>query len=129
MPIKLEIGAENRIPLEGERTPGIPVATLTPACLFAEKLLANADRWTAPETYSRDIIDLAYMTGAWGPIPRIALEQARRAYGESIDTALGKAIAHARDPAHLARCCSAMSMDPDRTRAAIERLAGNQPGT
>lgn len=128
VPIKLEIVSENRVPLEAERVPGIPVATLNRESLFAEKLLANADRWAAPETKSRDIIDLAYMVDAWGSIPSAALARAHRAYGTSIDTALTKAIAHIQDPQRLAQCCSAMRMDPDRTRTAIEHLAEARAG-
>lgn len=41
--------------------------------LFAEKLLANADRSADRAMYSRDAIDLGMMIAAWGPPPGAAL--------------------------------------------------------
>ena len=64
-PIKFEIISEGRIPLEGESIRYIPVESLNHVSCFAEKLLANADRYRDSSTNSRDIIDLAFMTASW----------------------------------------------------------------
>ena len=47
--------------VEGAPDPRTGVATLSRTDMFAEKLLANADRWNEKSVASRDIIDLAMM--------------------------------------------------------------------
>ena len=121
--LKLDIVSEGRIALQGQEVEAIPVPVLNRDCLFAEKLLANADRWASPETHSRDVIDLAYMVDAWGAIPTAAFDAARRAYGPSIDVALAKAIERIMEPKWLNHCCDEMEMDRDTTRHVVNCFA------
>lgn len=112
-PIKLEILSEGRIALSGRRTPDLPVPTLVPADMFAEKLLANADRGQDRSVLSRDIIDLAVMIGHWGPIPEQAWTKARAAYGAQLDRAYANACRLIGDRRYLRSCLAEMQMDAD----------------
>ena len=112
VPIKFEIVREARISFEPfrlrDRLCGVPA--LGDVDLAAEKLLANADRWADASVFSRDVIDLAMLD-----LPprclRPALEKARGAYGDSIDTAAFAALAALRnDPERLARAIAAIAM-------------------
>ncbi len=94
--IKLEFIQEARIPIDGSLIPALPVAVLARTGLYAEKLLANADRWPDASILYRDIIDLAAMTAAWGPPPEAAWLKAKDAYGESVERAFEAAQAHLR---------------------------------
>ena len=111
VPIKFEIVREDRIPLKAQFHPGIPVPTLCQVDMFAEKLLANTDRWADRSTTSRDIIDLAMMIHHWGPIPQAAWLKVEDAYGASARRAFGKAQELLSDEAHLAECLRKMNMD------------------
>jgi hypothetical protein len=93
-PIRIEFIQEGRIAVSGAMIPELPVPVLTRADLFAEKLLANADRWSDSSILYRDIIDLTAMANAWGPIPEAAWAKARQAYGASVDKAYEHAQAH-----------------------------------
>lgn len=69
-PIRVEIVREGRITLGPfEREPPLPLPCLGMEDCCAEKLLANSDRWADPEVLSRDLIDLAMLADARGPIP------------------------------------------------------------
>jgi len=63
--IKFEIVREGRIDLGGMSVRDIHVPCLDRKCCFAEKILANDDRWIDESVLNRDIIDLAYMIEAW----------------------------------------------------------------
>lgn len=93
-PIRVEFIQEGRIAVSGGMIPELPVPVLTRSDLIAEKLLANADRWSDASILYRDIIDLAAMTAVWGPIPDQAWAKAREAYGASVDKAYEHAQAH-----------------------------------
>ncbi|TGV76791.1 hypothetical protein EN788_68290, partial [Mesorhizobium sp. M2D.F.Ca.ET.145.01.1.1] len=56
--IKFEIVREARIPLQGRFDDDLNVPSLTPSDMFAEKLLANADRCQERAVGYRDAIDL-----------------------------------------------------------------------
>lgn len=113
-PIKFEIIREARIDLEGQNLRDIPVPCLTRNDLFAEKLLANADRYNDKSNMSRDIIDLMIMERDWGPIPKIALEKAIGSYGSAITSALEKAKHLLRtDSQHLKNCLENMGISDD----------------
>ena len=56
MPVKFEIVSECRIQIAGELNSLTGVPTLTRADMYAEKLLANADRYRDKSVASRDII-------------------------------------------------------------------------
>ena len=110
--IKFEIVLEARIALEppgpGDRVCG--VATLTPLDMATSKLLANADRWPDDAVRSRDLIDLAMMMPT-KKLLKAAMAKARTAYGDSIETALAKAIHDLRDRPHrLDQCMAAIQM-------------------
>ena len=51
--------------------------------MYAEKLLANADRGSDRSTSSRDIIDLAMIIMNWRPIPQISWEKVQQACSRS----------------------------------------------
>lgn len=77
-PIKFEIVAEARIELGEPETHGwLNVPCLNQTDRYAEKLLANADRWADSSIESRDLIDLAVL----------------RLHGEHSDAAIAKAEA------------------------------------
>ncbi|MGE0111619.1 nucleotidyl transferase AbiEii/AbiGii toxin family protein [Aquabacterium sp.] len=111
VPIKFEIVREDRIPLQAQTHPGIPILTLSQVDMFAEKLLANTDRWADRSTTSRDIIDLAMMIHHWGPIPPSAWLKVEDAYGASARRAFAKAQELLADEAYLAECLRKMSME------------------
>ena len=112
-PIKVEILSEGRIAIAGQRTPNLPVPTLVPTDLFAEKLLANADRGQDSSVLSRDIIDLAVMIEHWGPIPEQAWIKAREAYGAQIDRAYASSCRLIGNRRYLRSCLNNMQMDED----------------
>lgn len=110
VPIKLEIIREDRIALKGEQIPGWPIAALNRPHLYAEKLLANTDRWADRSTASRDLIDLALMIHHWGQIPSDAWDMAHDAYGSSVNDAFARSVEQLLDGDRLASCLTAMAM-------------------
>jgi hypothetical protein len=104
--IKFEIVFEARIalatPADADRLCG--VSTLTPLDMAASKLLANADRWADASVFSRDLIDLAMMQPSRELLAQ-AMTKASQAYGDSVATALAKAIQHLQDHPHRLREC------------------------
>ena len=112
VPIKFEIVFEARIALEAPGTGDVlcGIHTLTPLDMATSKLLANADRWRDASALSRDLIDLAMMVPPRALLAR-AIGKAERPYGESITSALAKAIQHLRDdPRRLEDCMRMMRM-------------------
>jgi len=112
VPVKFEIVSEGRIPIEGLVDPVTGVPTLSRSDMYAEKLLANADRYNDKAVASRDIIDLAMMIGHWGRIPPEAWGKARKAYGASVDQAWQAAVDLVGERGHLAQCLQKMHMAP-----------------
>ncbi|MEO6103577.1 MAG: nucleotidyl transferase AbiEii/AbiGii toxin family protein [Pseudoxanthomonas sp.] len=110
--IKVEIVLEARIELIGEFDINLGVPVLSREDLYAEKLLATADRGLDRSVLSRDLIDLGMMIRAWGPIPPAAWEKATGAYGKAASDAFDKSRALLNSPAYLAECMRGMSMDP-----------------
>lgn len=111
-PLKLEFILEGRIGLSSVVLAGIPVRCLDHAHCFAEKFLANADRWLDASVHSRDLIDLAFMMAA---LPRAAaargLAIAAEAYGTSAEASLDRALAQLKiQPARLAQCARALAI-------------------
>ncbi len=113
VPIKFEVVREDRIDLQGEPGLRFGVPMLSRADLYAEKLLANADRYLDKSQASRDIIDLAVMILHWGPVPDIAWAKVRDAYGASADKAYQGAIALVQEAAYLRACLARMHMSED----------------
>lgn len=110
-PIRFEIVREARISLDGAMDPDFGVPLLSRVDMYAEKLLANADRWADEAVFSRDIIDLAMMISRWGPIPEAAWEKARRAYGETVDAAFENARKQIQKSEWHTHCRSKLSID------------------
>ena len=79
-PVKLEIVSEARIDLDGRMDDRFGVPTLSRSDMYAEKLLANADRGGDLASRHRDVIDLGMMMARWGPIPHEARVKADAAY-------------------------------------------------
>ncbi|MET3134798.1 hypothetical protein AAKU55_005100 [Oxalobacteraceae bacterium GrIS 1.11] len=122
--VKVEIVREDRIDiLMGEDYPSFPVTALSRIDMFAEKLLANADRGGDKSTMSRDMIDTAMMMQAWGLIPPESLSKARQAYGQSIDRSYSKSLAMINNPVHLGTCLDQMKMDQSLLTIIPEILA------
>lgn len=98
--IKIEIIREAQIDLQGELDTGYGLPVLSRPCMYAEKLLANSDRWYAPDAASRDILDLSVMISRWGPIPDEAWNIAKAAYGHKVHEDFKSAVDKIRHPAH-----------------------------
>ena len=127
IPIKFEIVSEGRIDIAGAIDPVLGVPTLSREDMYAEKLLANADRLGDVSVASRDAIDLAMLIEHWGAVPDQAWAKARRAYGQSIDTSYMTAIDLVGDQAYLASCLNKMHMDPAMLERIPELLRSSLP--
>lgn len=68
--VRVKFVLEGRIAITGALDPELSVPVLCREDMYAEKLLANADRALDRSQMSRDLIDLAMMIQAWGPSPR-----------------------------------------------------------
>jgi len=128
--IKFEIVSEGRIAIAGGMEPGYPVPVLTPVSCFAEKFLANADRWNDESFLGRDVIDLAFMATTWDLADAAAgLERARDAYGKVVDDALKKAVrtmSERKD--YMTRCAAGLGVEDKRTLArGLRTLSGFPP--
>lgn len=78
--IKFEIVAEARIELEApEKNDWLNIPYLSRVDRYAEKLLANADRWSDSSIESRDLIDLAILR-LHGEDSQQAIDKAEKAY-------------------------------------------------
>ena len=104
--IKFEIVNEARIDLSGETVPSLHAPSLDRVCCFAEKILANDDRWNDESVLSRDIIDLAFMIQAWGVKPfREGLRKAHLAYGDHIADSIRSAAVKLRGKKSYQKKC------------------------
>ena len=115
-PVKCEIIAEGRIPLDADSVTELPVPALDAASCFAEKFLANSDRWADQSVLSRDVIDLAFMIKGWGGEAAVAgLERAANAYGEVVVASLTKAISKLEnDEKYFQNCLRELAISDDR---------------
>ena len=118
--IKFEIVRETRIDLQGELDARYGLPVLRRPHMYAEKLMANSDRWYAPEVASRDILDLSVMISRWGPIPEEAWEIAEAAYGDKAREDFKKAVEKIRKPEYIESCAQKMQID---TKTVEEILA------
>lgn len=125
--IKFEVVFENRIelakPIDQERICG--VWTLSHEDMVATKLMANTDRWADDSVLGRDLVDLAMLTDT-GELSVHGAAKARHAYGNCIESDLGKAKAHLlQRPGRLRLSMSRMGMTLPETelRMRIQRLA------
>lgn len=128
VPIKFEIVREARIALSGEAVEAIPVPCLSRTDLYAEKLLANADRCGDKAAMSRDIVDLLMMTARWGTIPDAAWAKARDAYGSAVDRACEKALALLDGDAPFRDSCFVrLGIDPSVQAELLDVMADLRP--
>ena len=111
VPIKFEIVAEGRIHLTGEKHNGLNVPVLSRIDMYAEKLLANSDRFADEAVKSRDIIDLGMMVTHWGLIPNAAWQKAEKAYGTSVKKDFSKAVSKLKDADYAKGCFDALKID------------------
>jgi Nucleotidyl transferase AbiEii toxin, Type IV TA system len=117
-------GSPDRPLSPGVRPDWSPVSCLAPEDCFAEKLLANSDRWADRQVLSRDLLDLAALRASWGPIPETAWSKAEAAYRSAPLDDLRKALAALeRDPEYRDRCLAGLAIeDPTRLLAGLEEL-------
>lgn len=89
--IKFEIIVEGNLELEVPGSGGgiCGLDTLTPVDQVATKLLANSDRWPDRSTFSRDLIDLAFIRADDEAI-HAGFAKAERAYGRAVRDGLSK---------------------------------------
>lgn len=113
VPIRVEFVLEGRIAIDGALDPELGVPVLARDDMYAEKLLANADRALDRSQMSRDLIDLAMMIRVWGPIPATALAKAEAAYGQAIRDYFDRGLALLRDDRYRNECLKAMAMAPE----------------
>lgn len=126
-PVRVEFVLEARIDISGAMDPLLGVPVLDRNDMYDEKLLANADRALDRSQMSRDLIDLAMMIDAWGPIPSAALAKAEAAYGQAIGDYFDRGLTLLRDDPYRSECLAAMDMDPRLSDAIIATLEANRP--
>ncbi|OUL21559.1 hypothetical protein BV378_26375 [Nostoc sp. RF31YmG] len=123
IPIKFEIIMEGRIELGKPDYPSwSPVPCLNKIDSFAEKLLANSDRWNDSSVESRDLIDLAVQR-LKSSIPREAIEKAETAY--PVIEPLKKAISFFQNhPDYRDKCFTALRIiKPSKIIDGIDLMA------
>lgn len=115
--LKFEIVLEGRIALSGGDAQGLPVPSLDKASCFAEKFLANADRWSDASVMGRDVIDLAFMAAGWDGDPlRSGLATAVQAYGKVVTRDTKRAATRMlEDAAWRRRCVEGLAIVDTRT--------------
>ncbi|MER8462281.1 hypothetical protein [Mesorhizobium sp. M1396] len=90
--------------------------------MFAEKLLANADRCQHRATAYRDAIDLGMLTDAYGEIPIEALGKAQTAYGPDIQHKVAWVANKLQDKDELRNAADVLQMDASVAADAISLL-------
>ena len=110
--VKLEIVREARIELADGQDAIAGVPLLCRDDLYAEKLLANADRGLDRSTLHRDYLDLSMMCLRWGPVPGSAWDKARQAYGNGIDQSLDQVRDILADEKYRDACFVALDVSP-----------------
>lgn len=121
-PIRFEVVREGRIDLRGHFDEDLGVPTLVPADMFAEKLLANADRCQDRAVAYRDAFDLGMLVKAYGEIPTEALDKVQTAYGLDIERKVAWVVSKLRDKAELHRAADVLQMDVTVGSDAISAL-------
>lgn len=128
--VKVEFVYEARVPLVGALNAQLGVPVLVRDDLYAEKLLANADRGLDRAVLSRDVIDLAMMMQGWGDIPETAWHKVLQAYGKFSRRVFHQAIGMVSEPAYLGECLGKMRMDAalvEPIQRSLDRAAAAAP--
>jgi hypothetical protein len=120
--IRFEIVREARIALNGALHPGLNVPVLAVEDMFAEKLLANADRCQDRAVAYRDALDLGMLLGAYGACPETSIAKTEQAYGADIGRKMRWVTGKLADVAELRHAANVLQMDPELAIAAIDRL-------
>lgn len=120
--IRFEIVREARIDLDGELEPRLGVPVLSTTDLFAEKLLANADRCQDRSASYRDALDLGMLARAHGGLPKTAVDKAIAAYGRDIEAKVDWVLRRLGDQAELRHAAETLQMEPDLARQAVAAL-------
>ncbi len=104
--IRVELIREARIELDAGTKPAwSPVDCLSLPDCYAEKLLANSDRWADRQVLSRDLIDLGALRYRIGPIPAETWRKVEAAYRTAARDDLAKALSgFGQDPQYQRRC-------------------------
>jgi hypothetical protein len=110
--LKVELVREARIELDsGVRPSWSPVDCLATIDCYAEKLLANSDRWADRQVLSRDLLDLAALRVHCGPIPPESWRKVEQAYKSAPRADLAKALAlFDAGPDYRRRCLEGLSV-------------------
>lgn len=111
--IRVEMIREARITLgPAEQALWTPVPLLSVTDAFAEKLLANSDRWADRDELSRDLVDLAVLRLAHGPIPEAAWAAVEQAYRSAPAQDLRKAAERfLAEPDYQHRCFTGLDVE------------------
>jgi hypothetical protein len=123
--LRIELIREARIELDpGIRTAWSPVDCLSIPDCFAEKLLANSDRWADRQVLSRDLMDLAALRARCGPAPEPAWTKVESAYKSAPTEDLRKALALVNgNPEYRRRCFQGLEIrDPTELLKGLELL-------
>lgn len=120
--IKFEVIREGRIKLQGRFDDDLNVSALVPTDMFAEKLLANADRCQDRAIAYRDAIDLGVLVSVYKEIPSDALRKAQAAYGLDIERKVAWVVNRLRDKDELRHAAEVLQMDSDAAVEAISAL-------
>ncbi|MGC4119348.1 MAG: nucleotidyl transferase AbiEii/AbiGii toxin family protein [Myxococcales bacterium] len=123
--IKVEFILEARLDLHGTIQEPLHLPTLDFDLVVAEEFLANTDRGLDDATFSRDLVDLAYLAynhGLTALRPGLAL--ARDAYGKKpVDRCLGLSLAKVTGPGATNRIAKSLGIDdPAPLRSGLSRL-------
>ena len=123
--IRVELIREARIALgPAERADWTAVPVLSVADAFAEKLLANSDRWGDRDELARDLIDLAVLRVSHGPIPDAAWAAVEAAYRSAPAQDLRKAAERfLAEPEYQRRCFTGLDVEhPDDILRGVRAL-------
>jgi hypothetical protein len=120
--IKFEIVREGRIDLSGEFDDDTGLPTLSTVDMFAEKLLANADRCQDRAVAYRDAIDLGMLILNHNRIPDEAVAKSEAAYGADIGRKAQWVTGKLAEEMEIIRSAEGLRMDPGLANAAIDAL-------
>lgn len=121
--IKFEIVKEARISVNGMFDASLGVSVLLPEDMFAEKLLANADRCQDVSVHYRDAFDLGMLCREFTDIPSVSLRKAQTAYGEDIEKKLRWVLDVLSKDAVRNRAANSLMMRPEDATMAWKALA------
>ncbi|WP_246672915.1 nucleotidyl transferase AbiEii/AbiGii toxin family protein [Mesorhizobium sp. B2-3-11] len=90
--------------------------------MFAEKLLANADRCQDRAVGYRDAIDLGMLVSACREIPNDAVAKAQATYGQDVQHKVAWVVNKLRETVELSYAAEILQMQADKASDAISFL-------